>query len=358
MLPLINVVALDLLVCLLTRVIAEETGLNVEKKLDPPRPPPPPPIPGGNGGGGASAATKDLPSDETRTKEEDTPVDTTPKQAAFFNAHGPRLISILARTAEKLLVYCRLHAMMIGNQPVFLPLYTDVPQPLLEGILKLVGKDPLQSKDSKPLFHSYIPDEVRDRIKLWNLALLIDPTHKEKLSRSNFDSSMNDLMVKFLNLHFRAFTGTRTFDPTCCLKSTLSSLMSLLTRLFEISPPEDLGSGDENLALSVLPPNFASIIPLACDVMMEFCGPDLLKIAKLCGEKVFSQHISEHCVKESFKLMRIPKVQGCNVLGPLIADFFALLSSMLDDATSQPVVARIQPSDPSCGVYTCAYVSL
>lgn len=331
MLPLMCVIALDFLLSLLTRVVGDETEPSEEevksKLTSPPPPPPPPPLP-------------PIPPPPPSTP----PVSTSPtteasssKQKEFFKAHGSKLITTLVKTASKLLTYCRLYAMMIGDQPVFLPLYTNIPQSVLEGIVQLAGRDPLQPKDSKPLFHSHIPDEVKDRLKLWNGALLIDPTLKEKVCSHDPEVPVSDLMVQFLNVHFSAFTGTRTFDPARCLKSTLSSIMSLLSTVFEMNPAE---SGQD----------LSSIVPLTCDTMMEFCGADFLKLIKICGEKSFSQQISEHRVRECIALVQLPKMQKCSLLGPLLADFFALLSSMLDSAPHAPVVAKLKPGDPSCGM--------
>ena len=360
MLPLICIIALDFLVCLLTRVVVDETEPEEEeeeeedgevksKVASPPPPPPlPPPLPPVGPGPGPAPSKKTSP--PPAKVQAQAAYTSSQNEEAFYKAHGAGLVSILMKTASKLLSYCRLYAMMIGSQPVFLPLYTDIPQPVLDGIMKLAGRDPLQGKDAKPLFHAHIPDEVRDRLKSWNMALLIDPAHKEKLCSHDLDSPVSDLMMQFLNLHFCAFTGTRTFDPTRCLKSTLSSIMSLLSTLFEMSPLGNFNpSEDPNITPPDPPVDLMSVVPLTCDVMMEFCGSDVLKLIKICGEKSFSLKISEHRVRESFRLMQLPKIRECRLLGPLLADLFALLSSMLEDPACQPVLTLLQPSNPDCG---------
>lgn len=356
MLPLFCVVALDFLICLLTRVVVDETepdeeeeeGTEVKSKL--PSPPPPPPLPP------VTPSNKTTPPPPIETEDHAY----SAKEDAFYRSHGKGLIQILMKTASKLLAYCRLYAMMVGNQPVFLPLFTEPPASVLDGIMKLAGRDPLQTKDTKPLFHAHIPDEVQDRIKTWNMALLIDPAHKEKLCSHDLDSPVSDLMVQFLNLHFCAFTGTRTFDPTRCLKSSLSSLMSLLSTLFEMIPQGIFDPPENSTGSPAETPEYLThLVPLSCDMMMEFCGSDMLKLVKICGEKSFSLKVSEHRVRESFKLMQLPKICDCRLLGPLLADFFAMLSSMMDDPASQPVLSLLQPDNPECGeettfhVYTC-----
>ena len=370
-LPLFCVVALDFLVCLLTRVVVDETEPDEEEEEEEeevksklPSPPPPPPLPP------VAPSNKSPPPPPTIAMEfEDEPsYAVSPKEEAFFAAHGEGLVQILMKTAAKLLTYCRLYA-MIGNQQGALSPFSDPPQPVLDGLMKLAGRDPLQAKDTKPLFHTHIPDEVRDRLKTWNMALLIDPAHKEKLCNHDLDSPVSDLMVQFLNLHFCAFTGTRTFDPTRCFKSTLSSIMSLLSTLFEMTP-QGIFNPPENISTASpsdgeTPKYLANLVPLSCDVMMEFCGSDMLKLAKICGEKAFSLRVSEHRVRESFKLMHLPGIQNCRLLGPLLADFFAMLGSMLDDPASQPVVSILTPDNPECGkrttwkscTYTCTCIA-
>lgn len=346
-LPLFCVIALDFLVCLLTRVVVDETEPDEEEdeedevKSKLPVPPPPPPLP--------SATPSDKAPPIPPVEPEEHAYAISPKEEAFYKAYGERLIQILLKTAAKLLGFCRLYA-MIGNQPGYVPPFTDPPQSVLDGIMKLSGRDPLQAKDKKLLFHAHIPDEVRDRIKMWNMALLIDPAHKEKLCSHDLDSPVSDLMVQFLNLHFCAFTGTRTFDPTRCMKSSLSSLMSLLSTLFEMTPQGIFNPPEVSTDSPTEPSAYlVSLVPLSCDVMMEFCGSDLLKLIKILGDKSFSLSISEHRVKESFKLLQLPNIRGCHLLGSLLADFFSMLSSMLEDTASQPVLSILKPDSHDCG---------
>ena len=350
-LPLFCVIALDFLVCLLTRVVVDETEPEededeeeVADKTKLPAPPPPPPLPPVTPSNKSTPSTEPVPVADG----DDHLFVVSAKEEAFYAAHGEGLIHILMKVASKLLVYCRRYA-MIGNQTGSFPPTTEPPLPVLDGMLKLAGSTPLQTKDAVPLFHTHIPDEVRDRLKAWNAALLIDPAHKEKLCSHDLDSPVSDLIVQFLNLHFRAFTGTRPFDPTRCFKSTLSSLMSLLSTLFEMAPQEIFNPPQQQVG--VLPQGskfLADVVPLSCDVMMEFCGSDMLKLIKLCGEKAFSLALSKHCVRESFKLLQLPKMQTCHLLGPLLADFFGLLGSMLDDPASQSVLSILTPDNTEC----------
>ena len=241
---------------------------------------------------------------------------------------------------------------MIGNQTGGRPSFNELSQTALDGIMKLAGRDPLQPKDTKPLFHAHIPDEVRERLKTWNSALLIDPAHKEKLCNHDLDSSVSDIIVQFLNLHLSAFTGPRFFGPTRCFKSTLSSLLSLLSTLFEMCPPQTFTVPEESTSLPARGSSLLSgLVPLSCDVMMEFCGADMLKLVKICGDKQFSLAVLEHRLRQSSRLLQLPRMTGCNLLGPLLADFFGLLGSLLDDASSKPVLSTLGPDNTDCREY-------
>ena len=329
MLPLMCIVALNFLLCLLTRLVGDEVEVNQEneksKLTSPPPPPPPPPLPTS-----PHPASTPPPAAAELADPPSTPDAASAKQKAFFESHGAKLIPLLVKTAAKLLVYCHQYVVMIGDRPVFLPLYTDIPFPLLEGILQLAGHDPLQPKDSKPLFRAYVPDDIDDRLKLWSNALLIDPSIKDKMCSYDPGSPISDLMGQFLNLHFSAFTGTRTYDPARCLKSSLSTVMSLISSLFEMDPAKSCSE-------------MMSIVPLACDTMLDFCGSDLLKVIKICGEKSFSERIAEYRVRASIALVQLPKMQDCSLLGPVLSSLFNLLSSMLDSPPSAPVLAALEP---------------
>ena len=372
LLPLFCVIALDFLVCLLTRVVVDETepeeddedGEDGEEESSSankttPTAPPPPPIP--------SNKSPPPPPRDGGGEESRQPCIVSHKEEVFYAAHGESLMRVLLKTTSKLLVYCRLYA-MIGNQGGGFSSFTDLSRAALDGIMKLAGRDQLQPKDTKPLFHVHIPEEVRDRIKAWNGALLIDPAHKEKLCSHDLDSPVGELIVQFLNLHFYSFTDSRSFGLTRCLKSTLSSLVSLLSTLFEMCPADTFADSTDDQTSPPLSAEGAALmsglVPLSCDVMMDFCGADMLKLVKICGERAFSLAVLEHRVRQSSKLLQLPRMTECHLLGPLLADFFGLLSSLLEDSASKPVLSILTPDNPDCRecahiqyVQWCAYSS-
>ena len=346
LLPVFSIIALDFLICLLTRVVVDETEPEEEDEEEEEE------------DTGTSSVLPILPSQTSSNKSPSPPPrGVSLKEEVFYSTHGEGLVHVLLKATSKLLVYCRLYA-MIGNKDGDSLLGGGLSREALDGIMVLAGRDPLQAKDAKPLFHTHIPDEVRDRIKVWNGVLLIDPAHKEKLCNHDLDSSVGELIVQFLNLHLLTFTGVHSFGHTRCLKSALSSLLSLLSTLFDMAPPETFVAPDGTSL--PLPPKGAALlsglVPLSCDVMTEFSAADMLKLVKICGEKAFSLAVCEHRVREGSRLLQLPKMANCQLLGPLLADFFVLLGSMLEDTGCRAVLAGLGPDSTDCSKCVCVCV--
>ena len=258
-------------------------------------------------------------------------------QAEFFEKYGKRLVPILISTGLKVVRYGHHYALMSVNQSMVAPHLSEIPHSVLHFLLKLSGKTPFQTKDSKTLFQAHIPEEVRERLKQWNSALPIDPAHKQKFcSQSVEDMQINVCMESFLGLHFTAFAGSRTFDPSRSLKSVISSLLSLLYSVTELNPAE---SADM----------ICSLFPLGCDALMEFAHAELLKLIELSGEKTFSLECMKYQIAECFRLVQLPGMQDCSLLGPVLADFFAFLSSILENSSNWAVLSLLDDKEPSTG---------
>lgn len=217
------------------------------------------------------------------------------------------------------------------------PQLSEIPQSVLHFLLKLSGKTPFQTKDSKTLFQAHIPEEVREKLKQWNSALPIDPTLKLKLcTQSVEEMQINECMESFLGLHFTAFAGSRTFDPSRSLKSMISSLLRLLYKVTELNPKES-----SNV--------ICSLFPLGCDALMEFAHSELLKLIEHSGEKAFSLECIKYQIAECIKLVQLPGIQDCSLLGPVLADFFAFLGSILESSSDWAVLSLLDTGEPSTG---------
>ena len=307
MLPLMCIIALDFLVCLVNRAIlgeVESAQEEVEKKGEET-----PLIKEEEKKGDDDDKTEKESPEHDSDGEED-----SPECEAIFEQFGRRLIPILIKTALKLLQYCHVYAL---SDSTSLDKVSDTNDPnfqVLDMLLSLSSKNPIFPKDSKPLFGNLIADPIKERLKSWSAALSIDPSLKEKLCTRNVeDIKIEDLMMSLLELHFTAFAGTRTFDPTRSLKSTLSSIVSLLQSLFDLK-----SSASEEMGLEV--------VPLGCDVMMEFAHSEVLKL--ISDEQQFLTECNKFKVQRSVELIQRPGMEGNSLVGTVLADLFTLLGSL------------------------------
>jgi len=327
MLPLMSIIALDFLLTLVIRAILDDTGQEDKDKDKDKEEEEGEEIPGE-----ASSSLKEKEDDEVEGKDEE-----KSSEEAFFNKFGRNLIPLVVKVTRKLLKYSHSYTLPVAAPNLSTtpsPQLSEIPSLALESLLRLSGKDPLSPKESKSLFGSHIPDVVKERVKLWNAALLIDSTQKQKLSAHSVeDIQIDKCMVTFLDLHFMAFAGTRTFNPSRSLKSTLSSALNLLLNLFSLKPSESVNMTGE-------------IVPISCDILMEFAHSDLAKLIQNSSKEAFSLDCMRYKLTESFQLFRLPGMQDCHLLGPVLADFFSLLRSMLGTATDWPVLAQLGAGDP------------
>ena len=326
MLPLLCIIALDFLICLLTRAIlgevdsaqdeaekeSEETPLikeettTEEKKGDEKKP-----------------EKAELTEDESDGEED------SPECEAVFEQFGRRLVPVLIKTAQKLLQYCHVYALSDSTSLDKVSDTTDPNFQVLEMLLSLSSRNPIFPKDSKPLFGNLIAEPIKERLKSWSVALPVDPSLKEKLCTRNADDiKIEESMMNLLELHFTAFAGTRTFDPTRSLKSTLSSIVSLLQHLFDLK-----SSVSEEMGLEV--------VPLGCDVMMEFTHLEMLKL--ISDEMQFLTECNKFKVKKSIELIRRPGMEGNSLVGTVLADLFTLLSSLFTTPADHEVLLSFSP---------------
>ena len=282
MLPLMSIIALDFLLTLVIRAILDDTGQEdkedeeeeeeeEEEKEGAEKP-------------------EEAPSSPKGEEEEEGKDKDKSNEEAFFNKFGKNLISLVVKVTQKLLKYSHSYNLSVAapNLTAPTPQLSEIPSPVLESLLRLSGKNPLSPKDSKSLFGDHIPEVVKERLKLWNAALLIDATQKQKLcAHSVEDIQIDKCMVAFLDLHFMAFAGTRTFNPSRSLKSTLSSALNLLFNVFGLKLSESAGMVGE-------------IVPVSCDTLMEFAHSDLAKVIHIGSKEAFLLDCMQYKLTEEF----------------------------------------------------------
>ena len=346
MLPLMCVIALDFLVCLLTRAILGEVETAQDKASEEV-----PLI--------KDEATEESKGDEkkaekvelTEDDESDGEEEDSPECVAIFEQFGRRLVPVLIKAAQKLLQYCHVYAL---SDSTGLDKVSDASDPnyqVLEMLLSLSSRNPIFPKDSKPLFGNLIAEPIKERLKSWSSALPVDPSLKEKLCTRNADDiKIEESMMSLLELHFTAFAGTRTFDPTRSLKSTLLSIVTLLQHLFDLK-----SSVSEEMGLDV--------VPLGCDVMMEFAHLDVLKL--ISDETQFLTECNTFKVKKSIELICRPGMEGNSLIGTVLADLFTLLGSLFGTPSDHEVLVSFSREHQAASellmnvyVYTCAVYSV
>ncbi len=105
-------------------------------------------------------------------------------------------------------------------------------------------------KESLPLFFQ---SEITERIHFFDHAILIDGKVKDDLLSCDPDELLGSRCVqKYLNLHFRAFSGTQTFSPVRTLKSAIHSCLGVVNSF------QDSLSSHTDL-----------IVPIAADALSE-----------------------------------------------------------------------------------------
>ncbi|XP_064395390.1 E3 ubiquitin-protein ligase UBR4-like isoform X5 [Halichondria panicea] len=105
-------------------------------------------------------------------------------------------------------------------------------------------------KESLPLFFQ---SEITERIQFFDHAILIDGKVKDDLLSCDPDELLGSRCVqKYLNLHFRAFSGTQTFSPVRTLKSAIHSCLGVVNSF------QDSLSSHTDL-----------IVPIAADALSE-----------------------------------------------------------------------------------------
>lgn len=237
------------------------------------------------------------------------------------------LCPILIQMAHKLLQYAHLYVCSsLGEEAS--PL--DAPRQALDALLCLSGKSLMSPKD-KPPYNSHLPECVNERLKVWEAALVIDPLEKKKLSMYD-DIQVAVCMVNFLDLHFSAFSGSLTFSPCRGLKSSISSVLMILEYMTNIFHDHCEGPASENQFLLSLT---NGMVPMSCDVMMEFAHAQLLKF--VLSDLDYSASCAKGRVSCCLDVLRLPEMRECELMGTILADLFRLLVSMLQELSKDSI---------------------
>ena len=271
---------------------------------------------------GGDAAAK--PKEEGEAESGQLPLGNLEKVELDFSTE---LCPILMQVAHKLLQYAHLYVCSTsareGGPPYSAPAL-DAPRQALDALLCLSGKSLMSPKD-KPPYNSHLPEHVNERLKVWEAALVIDPLQKKKLSMYD-DIQVAVCMVNFLDLHISAFAGNQTFNPCRGLKSCISSVLMILEYMANIFHDHCEGDASDNQLLLSLT---NGMVPMSCDVMMEFAHAQLLKF--VLSDLDYSASCAKWRVSRCLEVLRLPVMRECELMGTILADLFRLLVSMLQE---------------------------
>ena len=354
MIPLVSATTLHLLLCLLHRVVQDFTELPSTAKE------PPSEDASGTeekkpekGGKKERDGVTDGKKRETSSKEDQSgkhkgAVVTKPTEDdksrllrdKLYDDHVEHFIPVLLKLATKLVQYGHLYVC----QDMFLPgqQTAEEIETVIQKMLSVSGKSFFQAKLSRPLFYIHIPEHMRERLKLWNLALLLDPGQTEKLcNRDPDEMDIVEEIVSFLDCSYTSFAGQRTFDPSRILKSTITTLVSLLAVFFELNPEKSRESF------------MKATVPLATDLVTEFITNEqskdaidgqasMRKIVEICDSNTFTLQCMHHRVVECFQLAQSPAIHGHTFQGDLLEDILGFLTQLLESSANWPVLASLE----------------
>ena len=74
------------------------------------------------------------------------------------------------------------------------------------------------------------------------------------------------------------------------------------------------------------------MVPMSCDIMMDFAHSQLLKF--VLGDQDYSASCAKGRVSRCLDVLKLPEMKECELLGTILADLFHLLVSMLQELTT------------------------
>ena len=259
---------------------------------------------GGSDGGGSDG--------DGAPPQPDNKVASSQTKEAIYTIYGQPLLRVMLKVVRKILD-CS-HSYVLSSDvglPVRPLVACEAQHGNLDGFLAIAGKNPLQGKEAKPLFQNLFSGDVKGRIAGWNDAAVVNK-EQEKLW-----SGSSDFMLPFLSSHFASFSGVAAFDPASSLKSALSSALQLITLVLELCPAQ---------CAQVV----GDLVSISCSGVLEFAQPGLVKLANMCGDRVFSQAFTSHQMQNCYKLATGVSVQDYSFLGVVLGDVFLWLGSLVE----------------------------
>ena len=216
----------------------------------------------------------------------------------FYDKFASSLVPVVLKVISKLLSFAHLYICrdVVQTEQGMNEDIEDVIRTLVSvSGMKLIAAKTTKQKLS---FLSHIPEAMRERLKNWNSSILLDQSLLDRIWSCTTDRiNLFDEIWVLLDISQYSLSVKQTFDPTRCLKTSISTGLIVLSSILELRPEESSKHFLEGVA------------PLCTDLMTEFAADDnsndaaldspLKEISTLFDIGVFRRACIKHRVRTS-----------------------------------------------------------
>ena len=179
------------------------------------------------------------------------------------------------------------------------------------------------------LFANYLPDVVKEQLKVWSTSLLL---RDEKVTTA--DKQMKEsLFSTSLQAHFSAFASYRPFDSSRSLKTAIVCLLNLCNNLQLLSPDENFGH---------------FIAPLYIDAVASFIRESEVEYS-WGDEKSLVLDSSKILIINCFQIINNTELQSHVMFCGILEDTLSLFEYLLDIPAVWPALSLLDVNDPPTG---------
>ncbi len=257
MLPLMSMIAINVLLSLLQRTIqatvCEEDGKELQKKDSEQQ----------------QQQTESEETDKDKQKEDiksdtvedgaepDTPIHD--EEVEFYNKYADVLVPVLLKVIKKLVSFA--HMYICRNDVQSSPSINEDIERVITTLISVSGTKLVSSSKTKERlsFFSHLPAPLIKQLKNWNTAILLDQSLLDRIWTCTSDRiNLFDELRVLVDVSIDSFATQQTFDSCRCLKTTISTSLIVLSSILELRPEESRKRYLEGVA------------PLCTDLITEF----------------------------------------------------------------------------------------
>ena len=255
MLPLMPMMAINLLFCLLERTIQETvkvtTPIQETREEQPATPTDPKKVPTT---GETEKDQKEADSKKIKTLSDE-----------FYVKHGSELVGVVLKVVNKLISFAHMYVCR-GDARAAGEMNEDIER-VVRRLMSVSGSKfvSIKTKDQLPFF-SHIPLAMKDNLKAWNSASPLGYSLLDKIRTSAVDQMNLFDVLWILDISLSSLAVQHTFDPARCLKTAILTGLMTLSSLLMLRPKEEGVAISEDIA--------RLLVDLVTEFAMEKCGSD------------------------------------------------------------------------------------